>query len=378
MSASPEAAPKLSVVVVVHAMRRQAMNTLHSLSVGYQRGVRAEDYEVVVVENRSAENLDPAEVEALPGRFRYSLRDEPGVSPAAAINAGLALARGEVVGLMIDGARLVSPGVLELVLMAGRMDAGAVVAVPGYQIGPTMQHLDPAHDEAADRALLAQAGWPASGYGVFRVSSMSWANQGGWLRPFMECNCLFAPRAILRDGGDADERFDLPGGGALNLHMWRRAVLHARARLVVLPGEGSFHQAHGGVSTTSRPDREAMLDKIRQQLDEIAGEPFAAPDVAPLLLGAIPPEAAPFLLFSAERFGRWSGKVRGPHLVEASFETARAAVRRRGPDRDPERGAASDAPRPAAASSDATRPTHPDANRATGAPGAAPHERTTP
>jgi hypothetical protein len=279
---------------------------------------------------------------------------------------------------MIDGARLVSPGVLELVLMAGRMDAGAVVAVPGYQIGPAMQHLDPAHDEATDRALLARAGWPASGYGVFRVSSMSWANQAGWLRAFMECNCLFAPRDILRDGGCADERFDLPGGGALNLHIWRQAVLHPRARLVVLPGEGSFHQAHGGVTTAARPDRDAMLEAIRRQLDEISGEPFAAPAVTPLLLGEVPPEAALFLLFSAERFGRWSRKVRGPPLVEASFETPREATRRRNPDRDPERGAASDAPRPAAASSDATRPTHPDANRATGAPGAAPHERTTP
>jgi hypothetical protein len=347
MSALPDPVPKVSVVVIVHAMRRQAMNTLHSLSAGYQQGVAPEDYEVVVVENRSADTLDPAEVAALPGRFRYLLRDEPGVSPAAAINAGIALARGEVVGLMIDGARLVTPGVLGLVLMAGRIDAGAVVAVPGYQIGRMVQHLDPTHDEATDRALLAQAGWPASGYGVFRVSSISWANRSGWLRPFMECNCLFVPRDILRDGGDADERFDLPGGGALNLHIWRRAVLHPRARLVVLPGEGSFHQAHGGVTTAARPDHDALLATIRNQLNEIAGEPFASPDVAPLLLGGVPPEAAPFLDLrpSASATGRagragrtWWRRASRARAAPGARPLATPARTRNGPARhDPTR-----------------------------------------
>jgi hypothetical protein len=143
---------------------------------------------------------------------------------------------------------------------------------------------------------------------------------------------------------------------------------------VVLPGEGSFHQAHGGVSTTSRPDREAMLDKIRQQLDEVAGEPFAAPDVAPLLLGTLPPEAAPFLSYSAERFGRWSRRTLGPHLVEASFETAREAARRRGPEA--ERGAArGPGPEPSAAS---TPPASGHPVPGASAPGPDPSRRTTP
>lgn len=293
--------PVISVVVIVHAMRAQAMNTLHSLTPGYQKGAAADEYEVIVVENRSAELLDPGWVAALPGRFRYVLRDEPSTSPAAAINAGIALARGRAVGLMIDGARLVSPGVIRTALMAYRITPDAVVAVPGYQLGPLPQDMNPAHTPAVERALLASIGWPDPGYRLFDVASMSLANRSGILRPFMECNCLFVPRDILADIGGADERFDLPGGGALNLALYRRAVMHPRATLFVLPGEGSFHQVHGGVTTSAKPDREALLAQVRDQLNALLGEPFTSPDVAPILLGTVPPEAHPFVSFSAEQ-----------------------------------------------------------------------------
>ncbi len=50
----------LSIVVVVHNMPEQASKTLHSLSSHYQRDVSEEEYEVIVVENRSTNNLDTA------------------------------------------------------------------------------------------------------------------------------------------------------------------------------------------------------------------------------------------------------------------------------------------------------------------------------
>lgn len=333
------AAPSVSVVVVVHAMREQAMRTLLSLSEAHQRGAEPGSWEVVVVENRSAECLDPAAVAALPGTFRYHLRDEAGVSPVAALNAGLALARASMVGVMIDGARLVTPGVIALVQQAARLDPASVVAVPGYQIGPAMQHLDPGHDAARDTALLAQAGWPQDGYGVFRVASMSWANQNGIVRAWIECNCVFLPRALLDAIGGADPRFDLPGGGAVNLWLWHRAVHLRRGPLVVLPGEGSFHQVHGGVTTSARADRDALMDRILGQLNDILGEPFAAPEAPATLLGPVPPEAAPFLQFSGERLVRFARRTRGPHLVDLAFDTpvgdARARRREAAPPPSP-------------------------------------------
>ena len=294
--------PRLSVIVIVHAMSRQAMNTLRSLLPPYQEGVRAEDYEVVVLENRSGDMLDPAQIATLPGQVRHVVREEPGVSPAPAINEGLALARGRTVGLMIDGARLVSPGVLRLALMAARAEPGAVTAVPGYQIGARAHHLDGGSDFERDRALMEGIGWPESGYRIFEIASMSEANRIGVFLPFIESNCIFAPAAMLAQIGGADERFDLPGGGALNLWLYHKLVNHPEAVFFVLPGEGSFHQAHGGVTTSAKPAREALIERIRLQLEEVIGGHFESPKVEPILLGRLPLHAHQFLDYSVQKF----------------------------------------------------------------------------
>ena len=70
---------ELSVVVVVHDMRREAARTLHSLSRAYQREVDDLDYEVIVVENGSEpeECLGADLVRSFGPEFRYlDLGDE--------------------------------------------------------------------------------------------------------------------------------------------------------------------------------------------------------------------------------------------------------------------------------------------------------------
>ena len=54
------ASPLISVIVVIHNMRREAERTLLSLSVDYQRDVSVDDYEVHVVENGSSAPVDAA------------------------------------------------------------------------------------------------------------------------------------------------------------------------------------------------------------------------------------------------------------------------------------------------------------------------------
>jgi hypothetical protein len=302
--ATVPAGPRLSVVVIVYDMVAQAMRTLHTLSTDYQRGVTAGDYEVIVVENRSARCLDPAAVAALPGRFRYVLRDEAGVSPAPAINAGLALAQGATVGLMIDGARMLTPGVIAGALAAARMNPRTLVGVPGYQLGPVPHNLAPGRVSAHDDALLAKVGWPGDGYRLFDVASLSLANRMGFFRPFMECNCLFAPADAIATIGGADERFDLAGGGALNLWLWHRLAHYPGLSTVVLPGEGSVHQVHGGVTTTTDDAYADKTDSFLAQLNAILGEPFKSPDVEVTYLGALPQTLAPFLAYSTQNFRR--------------------------------------------------------------------------
>ena len=295
--------PLLSIIVIAYDMPRQALNTLRSLAPGYQRNVRADDYEVILVENRSHRNMDVDAISGLPGNFRYFLRDEQGVSPAAAINFGFSQARGDVIGLMIDGARMVTPGVIEHALMAFRITSNAMVVVPGYNLGEHEQqfHRSTGYTEEIEQGLLDQIDWKHNGYRLFDISCLSGANPNGIFHPFMECNCLFTSTQVFKDIGYADERFNLPGGGALNLCIYRNVAMHPLTRFFVLAGEGSFHQLHGGVTTSEVAERDSILRRQSEQLTELLGQPFRSPTVEPILLGKIAPSAHRYLKHSAER-----------------------------------------------------------------------------
>jgi hypothetical protein len=294
-------APHLSIVMVVHRMSRQAENTLFTFGPAYQRHVAASDYEIVVVENASSDVLGEARAKAAAPNVRYFLRDEPGTSPAPALNFGVARAAAPVVGLVIDGARMVTPRVVEYALLARRLDPHALVVVPGYHLGPTEQQSSPGYDEAVEQGLLGTVDWKANGYRLFQVSCLSSANKHGVFHPFMESNCLVCAKSDYERIGGADERFDLPGGGSVNLYLYRKLAMLRESRLVVLPGEGSFHQFHGGVTTTPAPDLDDVLLSHRTQLAELLGAPFEAPKREPLLLGAVTSWAAPALRHSIER-----------------------------------------------------------------------------
>lgn len=307
--------PLLTVLVVIFRMARQAENTIYSLSPSHQREVSADDYEIVVVENESDDLLGATRAETLGSNVRYFLRQEAGVSPAPAVNFGRAQSRGRWLCLLVDGARMVTPRVVAYALAAFRMEPRATVVVPGYHLGEAEQHENPVHEVDAEQALLESIDWKSQGYRLFDVSCYSGGNRRGVFHPFMECNCVASPTDAFDAIGGADERFDLPGGGSVNLAIYRKLALRADAPLIVLPGEGSFHQFHGGVTTARVTGREEMLKEHREQLARLLGEPFQAPRREPVLLGAVTSHAQRFLEMScqkgANRFDRFrkSGEV---------------------------------------------------------------------
>lgn len=298
-------APRLAIIVIVYRMRRQAMNTLYSLSLQHQRNVRAEDYEVIVVENESPEMLDESAVLALGSNMRYFRRAENSQSPAPAINFGLAQTQAAGIGLMIDGARMVTPRIIEYALLCQRADPHAMSCAPGYFLGPCEHQYSDEHayDEAGEIAQLERIRWRENGYRLFDISTLSAANTMGFFQPFIECNCFFTSRENLADIGGAHEGFDLPGGGALNLYIYRKVGLLPRSRLFfVMPGEGSFHQLHGGVTTTPREDRKLLLEAISRQLNTLWGDKsFQALHREPILVGAVTSHAQKFMRYSSER-----------------------------------------------------------------------------
>src|SRR3990172_7208252 len=117
----------VSLVVVVYNMAREAPRTLHSVSAAYQRHIDPDDYEGIVVDNGSNPPLNPKVIEGLSGNFHLIRIDDASPSPAQAVNRGLAEARGEVIGVMIDGARIATPGLLHFGRQGARLYDRAVV-----------------------------------------------------------------------------------------------------------------------------------------------------------------------------------------------------------------------------------------------------------
>jgi glycosyltransferase involved in cell wall biosynthesis len=294
--------PRLSVLLIVYSMSRQALNTIYSLSAAHQRNVSADDYEIIVVENESADLLEEADVLALGSNIRYYRRSEAGVSPAPALNFAAQQARGSMLCLMIDGARMVTPRIIEYALQAQRVDENALVVVPGYNLGPAEHHFHDDHDydETLEQQLLEQSQWQRNGYALFNIGSVGGANLQGIFHPLMESNCLFLSQLTFTAIGGADERFSEVGGGSLNQYLYRAAGLHPHSRyFFLLPGEGSFHQIHGGVSTRQREDRQQLITGFKAALEarwlETYREPYCALRREPILLGAVSRSAQRYL-----------------------------------------------------------------------------------
>jgi glycosyltransferase involved in cell wall biosynthesis len=289
----------LSVVVVVHDMPRELPQTLRSLSPGHQRGLAAEDYEVIIVDNGSTPPVDPG----LPARFDGCLRleriDPAPPSPARAANHGLQLAQGDLVGLIVDGARLASPGLLAEARRAARLAPRPVITAPAFHLGSVrhMQAAEAGYDQAVEDLLLAEAGWESDGYKLFEISTPAGSWGRGLFGPAGESSSLFCLRAIWDELGGLGERFALPGGGLVNHDLYRRACALEGVELIVLLGEGTFHQYHGGAATSRRHS----WDEMHAEYQAIVGEPYRPPANEPLYVGPARPALLPLIERSARQ-----------------------------------------------------------------------------
>ena len=105
--------PPLSVIVVSYDMTVQIQNTLQTLLPTYQQRVEASQYGVVLIDNGSPKPLPRwmlGDAENL--EYHHVPREKASVNPGVAINWAVSHNRSPMLCIMIDGARLLTPGVL--------------------------------------------------------------------------------------------------------------------------------------------------------------------------------------------------------------------------------------------------------------------------
>jgi cephalosporin hydroxylase len=287
----------LSVVIVFYNMRREAARTLHSLSRGYQEAVEATSYEVIVVENGSHEDqkLGAAFVADFGPEFRYvDLGADATPSPAAALNRGIAVSRGRSLALMIDGAHVLTPGVLRFGLQGLRTYDRAIVATQQWYVGPGQQGeaMGDGYDQSYEDRLFERIKWPSNGYRLFEIGHF--VGDRDWLDGVWESNCMFVTRAQLEQVGGFEERFSMAGGGYANLELYERLGSAPDVTVCSILGEGSFHQVHGGTTTnqTDAAERRARVFGYGKHYRELRGRPFKGPGKPIHFVGRITTGAA--------------------------------------------------------------------------------------
>jgi hypothetical protein len=297
----------LSVIIIAYNMQREVPRSVRSVTVPYQRQIAEEEYEVLVVENGSDQPLDATEIESIAPNVSYFYLDNPPPSPAFAINFAVERARGEVLAIMIDGAHMLTPRVLFYGLASFSHHTNPIVSTPPFFLGPDAQPVtvQDGYDAVEEDRLLDSINWPKDGYELFNIGvPYRYQFPGGppklyWFVRRFESNCLFVRKESFEAIGGCDLRFDIPGGGCLLPDLCRELGDMPDAVLVQLMGEASFHQVHGGVSTSiSRQQQKVVWAQYTKQYEQIRGRVYEVCEKPLDFIGHMPNQSAKDLMFT--------------------------------------------------------------------------------
>jgi len=302
------ALPRLSIVVVAFDMARELPRTIQSLLPTYQTGLNRTDIQIIIADNGSTNAIQRADYPT-DADITVIRVDDGGVSPCRAINRAAALATADHIAVMVDGARMASPGLLATALQAARIDPRSFVATLGLHLGPKVQQISTAegYDRDAEDGLLASIAWPADGHRLFEISALGESYAHGVRVAPPETTFFVMDRHRFLDMGGFDERFVSLGGGLANFDVFHRALEANDAPLIMLVGEATFHQLHfgattraGGVRRVYTPEGQSLGEHYAAEFHQIRGEPWTRSERRPLLFGAITHPRVPALFFPSD------------------------------------------------------------------------------
>ncbi|MFD2055716.1 class I SAM-dependent methyltransferase [Mesorhizobium calcicola] len=198
---------------------------------------------------------------------------------------------------MIDGARIVTPGLVNFARIGLEMAPTAVVAAPGWYLGSDIQvnaHGN-GYTKAVEDSLLQSIRWPEDGYRLFEIGTMDESSVDPWFSPISEANALFMSRESWQAMDGMDERFSYPGGGLVNIDTLERAMELPRAKLILTLGEATFHQLHGGVATNAGVEQPKNWYLWKAERDALRGRGDFTFHTPSAFVGSLPAAVVPHL-----------------------------------------------------------------------------------
>ena len=271
--------PTISIVISAYKMQREAPRTLLSFLPPLQKCTKGINYEIIIVDNGSPKPLMLDDIISSAKRPVRLVRVEPKearVSPVNAINTAVRdHAAGDFIMVCIDGARLASSHLVCRTASILARHPNAFIYVGSRHLGRKlqMQSVQEGYDQTMEDAMLNSVAWDCDLDQLYPISVWAGSHKNGDPLLQNESNAFTLSREMWNLEGGYNEKFTSPGGGLCNLELFGRLACKTDALNVLLLGEATFHQVHGGIATSN----DSFFNDALDEYFHVTGREYAHP-----------------------------------------------------------------------------------------------------
>ena len=271
---------ELSIIVATYEMQREAPRTIRTLLPPLQQDVEDFDYEIIIVDNGSPNgppDFSGVDFAGVEHRVRAIAPDIASPSPAAAINAAIDDAvQSDFVMICIDGARMVSKCAVARSLAILRRLPDAVTFLQSRHLGHNVQMaaVENGYCQSEEDQLLSTVAWERDADHLFDISVLAGCHDRSQPLLQNESNAITMARSTWEELGGFNAEFQSAGGGLVNLELFNRIVSRSAGPAILIAGEATFHQFHGGAATSARH----YFAENKEEYRRITGLDYCRPD----------------------------------------------------------------------------------------------------
>jgi hypothetical protein len=205
---------KVNVYVAGYNMESEISNTLITMLEPYQRSSNL-SWQITVIDNGSYPAMKFRNIDS---RVQVRYVEEATKSPLGAMNRVIAEGESKYICVVLDGARMWTPGVMLQFENSLNYNDTVPSTVTAYHLGPVHQSKSKqfGYDKAVEILMLERVNYKKDGYKLFGVSVLAGANPDGENGFMNESCCLFLKRSLWAKLGGFNEKFQSSGGGLVH------------------------------------------------------------------------------------------------------------------------------------------------------------------